>query len=390
MYQNQHEPQEIGQLLLKKINGNLSLEDEQVLKQWLSADPRNQALYARCIDPLQQKQVYAFLNKIDTSKAWLEIQTDLEITPTKIHKSNRYIWRYSVAAACALLIGSIFLWTKHNNTLNNTETITKLDYKPASNKAIIKLSNGESFTLDNNQDLVEVNSKSITYSDGKTITSTDDITSAEINTPRSGYYKIILPDGTQAQLNAESSLSYPLTFHGHTREVWITGEVYFDVKKNEKQPFVVHTQRQEIQVLGTSFNVNAYDEKNSIKTSLIKGIVKVANKSNKASSSKILYPNQQSILSTGKILVKEIDPKVEIAWINGKFNFDGKHLKEVMLEISRWYDIDVFISNDVPNIEFFGGTFRNNNLSTILSLLEQNNISYTISKDKKLYIKMKN
>ncbi|MBD1429475.1 FecR family protein [Sphingobacterium litopenaei] len=388
MHLNKEEAPRISFLIRKKINDNLTAFEAEELASWVSASSRNEELYQQCLDKGDQKKAFEYLEKIHVASAWKDVKEQLNNTERQIEKPKIGRLFAYIAAACLLVFGSITLITQWYQKIDNQDIANSpIDYKPANNQATIKLSNGKSYTLDNNQESVSINSTSIAYSNGQEITSTDDITSAEIHTPRGGYYKIILPDGTKAQLNAASSLSYPLTFSGNKREVSITGEVYFEVTPNKKQPFVVQSKQQEIEVLGTTFNINAYEANSGTKTTLVEGKVKVIPKTNKTLLPTILQPGQQSVITTNKVFLQEIDSKSEIAWINGKFNFDGKKLKEVMQELSRWYDIDVIIDHDVPNIEFFGGTFRNNNLSTILTLLEHNDITYTLSTDKKLFIK---
>lgn len=389
MYLNREEAIRISYLLRKKINNNLTYFEEVELNNWVTQNTQNRTLYERCLDSVEHKKAFNYLQNTNTHEAWEEVSKILD-SETQKPKQNRVLHIISyVAAACVLIIGTLLLIIPSKDNEHISKSIS-IDYKPARNQAVIKLSNGQLITLDSNQNMVTVNENAISYSNGQEITVKDEVISAEINTPRGGYYKILLPDGTKAQLNAASSLSYPLTFSKDKREVSITGEVYFEVAPDKNKPFVVQSKHQEIKVLGTKFNVNAYDDQFHIKTSLIEGKVSVYNATNKSLTPKILTAGQQSILSKEKTIIKSIDAQSEIAWVHGKFNFDGKLLREVMRELARWYDIDVFIENDVPNIEFFGGTYRNNNLSTILSLLEQNDLKYTLSEDKKLFITKSN
>jgi transmembrane sensor len=379
------DPLRISLLIQKKIKNSLSVAEEQELGQWLDEKPEHAALYARCLDNVVQQEAYRYLTNVDTKGAWKDILPAIETKIETIRKPvfKRNLIRY-VAAACILLVGVLVAlpYLTKDNLPKETE-LTTVDYSPAQNKAILKLSDGTTLTLDSKHEEVAIAGNSIKYSDGKELINTDDISSAVISTPRGGYYRVVLPDGTKVQLNAGSSLTYPLTFTGNTREVFARGELYFEVTPDKTKPFVVHTEQQVLQVLGTKFNVNSYAQVKTVKTSLIEGKVQISSPTLKPV---LLTPGQQSIVKSNHIQVKNIDPEQVTAWIHGKFNFDGKHLREVMQELSLWYDIDIAIDADVPEVEFFGGIYRGNNLSTILSLLEQNEIAYKLTNDKKLLI----
>lgn len=378
------DPLRISILIQKKINNSLSAAEEQELVEWLDEKPEHAALYARCLDKSVQQESYRYFTHVDTKSAWKDILPAIEAKETKSKAIlTRNLIRY-VAAACVLIIG-LFVALPYltKNSITEETDLATVDYSPAENKAILKLSDGTTLTLDTQHEEVAIAGNSIKYSDGKELVNTDDISSAIISTPRGGYYRVVLPDGTKVQLNAGSSLTYPLTFTGNTREVWATGELYFEVTPDKAKPFVVHTEEQVLKVLGTKFNVNSYAEAKTVKTSLIEGKVQIASPTLKPI---VLTPGQQSIVKPNRIQVKNIDPEQATAWIHGKFNFDGKRLREVMHELSLWYDIDVDIDADVPEVEFFGGIYRDNNLSTILSLLEQNEIAYKLTNNKKLLI----
>ncbi len=162
-----------------------------------------------------------------------------------------------------------------------------------------------------------------------------------MRTPRGGQYKLTLPDGTDAWLNAASSITFPTVFSGKERKVRITGEVYFEVAKNAKQPFIVEAKSEIINVLGTSFNVSAYEEE-SIKTSLLEGAVKIADK--------VLKPGEAFI--NGKVVKTNIEQ--DIAWKNGNFYFDDAELKDILRQFTRWYDIEVIYQGPLKNRKFFG------------------------------------
>jgi ferric-dicitrate binding protein FerR (iron transport regulator) len=187
-------------------------------------------------------------------------------------------------------------------------------------------------------------------------------------TPKGGEYSLILEDGTKVWLNADSKLVYPSGFGGGARKVQLTGEAYFEVKTDAEHPFIVHTYRQDIRVLGTEFNVQAYPEENEIVTTLITGKVQVNSKGEKVQ----LKQGQQAISNKNGIL--RLQPKADleqaIAWKEGYFRFDYTDIYEIMRQLSRWYDIKVSYEEGVKHREFLAFINRDNNISEVLGMLE--------------------
>jgi ferric-dicitrate binding protein FerR (iron transport regulator) len=190
-----------------------------------------------------------------------------------------------------------------------------------------------------------------------------------IETPRGSQYKIILPDGSNVWLNASSSLKYPVIFDGKKRNVELTGEAYFEVSKNKEMPFVVHTQTQDVQVLGTHFNINAYPDETETKTTLLEGKVLVS----KGAESKMMKPGEQVVnFNQSRILELSTmaDAAESIAWKNGLFLFNHNNLYSIMNQISRWYDIEVDYEGDF-NKQYYSGTIsRFGKVTDVLKTME--------------------
>jgi ferric-dicitrate binding protein FerR (iron transport regulator) len=197
-----------------------------------------------------------------------------------------------------------------------------------------------------------------------------------LSTPTGGQYNIVLADGTKVYLNSVSSIKYPTQFNGDQRMVELEGEAYFEVAKNKNKPFRVKSGNHAIEVLGTHFNVNAYNNESVVKTTLLEGSVAITYKNQKA----ILKPGQQSNVSDNfnKIAIREVDTEAAIAWKNGRFKFDNANLKTVMKQLERWYGIKVEYRGDVSDVRFNGGTFMNKNLSEVLKVLELSNIKFKV------------
>jgi ferric-dicitrate binding protein FerR (iron transport regulator) len=200
-----------------------------------------------------------------------------------------------------------------------------------------------------------------------------------ITTPKGRQYQLTLADGSKVWLNAASSIRYPTAFPGNERVVEITGEAYFEITPDRIKPFRVFVKGMEVQVLGTHFNINSYDDEATIKTTLLEGSVKVKMNNN----TRLLLPGQQAQISSnagdGDIkVVKDIDLAVVMAWKNGYFSFDKTDLGAVMRQISRWYIVDIIYTGKIPDRKFGGEISRNNNLSEVLKILEESKVKFRI------------
>ncbi|HMF72741.1 MAG TPA: FecR domain-containing protein, partial [Flavitalea sp.] len=188
-----------------------------------------------------------------------------------------------------------------------------------------------------------------------------------IHTPRGGQYQVVLPDGSSVWLNAASSLKFPTVFSGNERKVELTGEAYFEVAKNKVKPFIVASGNQTLEVLGTHFNVNAYQDDGKIRTTLLEGSIKVSHTQTNAFS--LLVPGQQAELRK-EIKVTKVDVKQSIAWKNGYFVFASENIQTLMQKIARWYDVDVEYEGRVTTEGFVGSISRFEDVSEVLHMLQ--------------------
>ena len=286
------------------------------------------------------------------------------------------------AAAIVLLLGagSYFLLFRQNpGSTEVRKTVSAKDILPGTNKAILTLADGSSIILDSTTNgiiaqqgtaaIEKQSNGTIVYnlngaSDGKIMTNT-------LRTPRGGQYKLTLPDGTKVWMNAASSITYPASFTGNKRIVSVSGELYFEVVKNAAQPFLVEVEdKSSIEVLGTSFNINAYDNESSSKTTLIDGKVRVK----KGDQSDILQPGQQARIGDAITIVPRVDLDQILAWKNGNFNFEDMPLSEIMRQLERWYDIEVRYEGAIPAIKFHGKMSRGVALSDVITFLSDNDL----------------
>lgn len=378
----------IGNIIAKRIQGiQLSDTEEESIRNWLADSSENREIYERCTDKQEQEASYTYLSSIDVPAAFARFEKNRLADKSIKKKPMQTRLAAYLLAASILLVGMFGLYTLYFNSSEEAQvekTVARVDYAPARNKATVTLSDGRVFNLDEVQNEIYIDNSGINYRDGSIVAETKSVVSMEITTPRGGLYNLTLPDGTRVKMNAGSTLNYPTTFKEHSREVQLKGEAYFEVAQQRERPFTVRTSDQVITVLGTHFNVAAYAGPSPTKTTLTEGKVHVKETINQAGL--ILEPGQQALLQEGRLSKREVKIDQELAWIHGKFNFDRKSLKEVMDDLSRWYNVDVVYEGKVPDIQFFGGTFRSSKLSTILSILESKEVQYRMTEDNKIII----
>ncbi len=202
-----------------------------------------------------------------------------------------------------------------------------------------------------------------------------------VATPSGGQYHVVLPDGTKVWLNAESSLRYPALFSKKERQVELVGEGYFEVAKNENAPFIVKTAEQSVRVLGTHFNINSYQKQRRTETTLLEGSVEVSSSAKLSGRyvSKVLRPGEQAVLGPqADIEVKKVKISNAVAWKNGLFYFDNTAIKDVMEELSRWYNFDFEFEGPVPSTKLWGKVYRNVNAAEALDILSYFNLKYQV------------
>ncbi|MNJ92299.1 fec operon regulator FecR [compost metagenome] len=375
----------ISALVLQELQGTLTGEDRLFLENWLQESASNKEIYQRCLEGQWQREAYASLQHFEKQRNFESLKNKISFQPTKRKPALlKRLWPYAAAASVLLALSVVWYWNRDNSRPAEVQLGVVNDRLPASNQAIITLSDGRRYELNKGEKQVHINGSGIRYDDGHEVASIDAAVSAKIETPRGGTYEVTLPDGTMVKLNAGTTLSYPTVFAKDKREVSLRGEAYFEVAKRKDQPFIVRTINQEVQVLGTHFNINAYPTSAQTKTTLLEGKVQVKEliKGQKVT----LMPGDQSVSTGAELSRHPVNVQQEMAWVYGKFNFDGKSLRQVMDELSQWYAVDVVYKGDVPDVSFFGGTFRTSKLSNILKILKDQDLSYQLTADGKLII----
>ncbi len=312
-------------------------------------------------------------------------------------RRNRLVYR--IAAAAAVLIAlSVSVFYLTGTGTKEPQPVVKdepKDILPGGNHAMLTLADGSNILLDSAKygALAEQGMSSVKKEgDGvlvyeKLETSGVPITGLNlVRTPRGGQYQVQLPDGTVVWLNAASSIQFPVSFDERARRVTITGEVYFEVARNVKKPFIVAVANKgEVEVLGTHFNINAYDDELAMKTTLLEGKVKVSNNNKQ---SKLLLPGQQAQINDNQFSIfNDVDVEEAVAWKNGLFKFNDADIQTILRQAARWYDVEVEIKGNDPGERFRGKISRDVKLSEFLRILEINQVSFQLQ-GKKLIIQL--
>lgn len=317
--------------------------------------------------------------------------------------------RLTAVAALLLMVSTIGLYFFNNKNLSenqqaqNTSRDEQPVITPGGNKAVLTLDNGTVINLEDAKNgqlaneagtlVTKTQSGQLVYNNKQAQsaggTAADNAHINTLTTPRGGQYQVNLPDGTKVWLNAASSLKFPSTFSGLTqRKVELSGEAYFEVAKvnsPQKLAFVVVSGKQEVEVLGTHFNINAYADEANTKTTLLEGSVKVSQAGR--SHNVILKPGQEAVLTADDFVVQQADLERSIDWKSNKFIFKNESLEGIMRKISRWYDVEVVYAGSVPKQETFSGTLsRFDRVEKVLRRLEMTGVVSFKIKDRRITV----
>lgn len=305
-------------------------------------------------------------------------------------QSRRWMNRGWVQVAAAVLIivtGAIYFYIKSTYPLQ--APISQLaDIAPGGNQATLTLPDGRTINLSEMQSGIVVedgirygdgsklfDNGSLTMDDDSVLNSPPSSINYQLSTPNGGTYQVTLPDGSRVWLNAASTLRYPEQFGGEIREVELEGEGYFEVAKNEHQPFFVKSRGQLVKVVGTAFNINAYPDETDVTTTLVEGVIAIGSAAAAIQPSvefHMLAPGQQAAFDSGQVRIRDVDVNDYIAWKDGRFVFYGESMPTVIRQIERWYNVSFEHQELAAGIELWGMLSRDVTLSQILEVIELN------------------
>ena len=398
------------ELALKWLNNTITPEEKEAFAQWYNfAQDKNIILPENYVSDEKELEARIFSE--------IENAISAESIPST---PRNYKWYY--AASAAAIIAVVFSITIHFTSkiketelvvakeivnkpsvqtpqkeksvisIEKSELLTENDIEPGDDKAILTLGDGTKIILDDAQNGVLANqggNSILKAAEGELIYSfstesnlqlpednSDNIIFNTIETPKGGKFQVRLPDGSKVWLNAASSLRFPTKFTGSKRQVELHGEAYFEVAHDESKLFEVKARNQTVQVFGTHFNINAYEDEPSVNTTLLEGSVRISDI--RTNISQMLRPGEQSKL-TERIEVINVKNTAEaVAWKEGYFQFHEADIKTVMRQIERWYDVSIIYEGDMPTYRFGGEIERSLSLIQVLKVLEKTKVHFRL------------
>jgi transmembrane sensor len=376
----------------KWMNGTITPEEEREFAQWYNEDQNKEIVVPGSFVSGEEEHRQRILQQIHSLRATAE----LAVTPETFPDPRRMRVRTQLATASVLLVlaSAAIIWIFYGHSPVRGSIAARLTsdsqtVRPLGNRATLTLGNGSVVDLNALKEgpvigeggvRIDKQQAQLVY---KPLGAVEDKTSGGVvtgdasaisemvyntlRTPRGVMYSVVLSDGTRVWLNASSSLRYPTTFTGRVRQVSLSGEAYFEVAQNPSQPFQVTVNGMEVNVLGTHFNIMAYDDESTVTTTLLEGAVKV----DYMLKSATLAPGQQTLLMRGgrDMRVRNVDVEEAVAWKNGILQFRSEDIRSVMRKVARWYDVDVRYEGEISD-HFSGAIYRNAEVSGLLRNME--------------------
>lgn len=365
------ETDQLKKIIVRRLMGELSEEENHLLEQWLAASANNRKLMEKLTSEVFLRKAVGDRNKELYQQEWKKLET------RTTGKRKRIIGMRWLRVAAVLLVGisGLSVWLLQRSAVREEFLPVARQIQAGSSKAVVELAGGEQFRftkdtvfrfenqeiqLSNRQDTLNLISRRVVGEGNKEFHT--------IRIPWGGEYIARLEDGSVVHLNAGSELKVPVNFGVDSRNVWLKGEAFFDVTPDKTKVFTVHTEKADISVLGTEFDVRAYEDEQMV-TTLVEGAVEVV--SGKASDR--LKPGYQArIAERGKIATEKVDVYPFIAWKTGRMVFEDTPLEQIMTELQRWYDFEIFYANPgVKEMRFTMDILKYDDISKVLNLMEK-------------------
>lgn len=385
----------IAALIRKELLiGELSIEENALLQEWLSI-PENQEYYEKIIDAETLKSKERFYKTVNTDLAFERIKEkiDFEEAPVISLFDYKRVLKYAAVLVFLAAISSVFYYLNNDAKMQNQEVVVK-SIEPKYNNPTLVLADGTVISLEPKKEKIVSKNGVISNLNQVLVYDAKEVKGMALDgentliVPVGGIYAVILSDGTKVWLNSKSSLKYPVKFSGNTRDVILEGEAYFEVSKNPHSPFTVKTKSGNVTVLGTHFNVSAYQEDKKFETTLAEGKVKISQISKTGKDeSVVLKPGQQARVRNETIRVAEVDPYGYSAWKDGKFYFENENLKNILDKMERWYNFNVrFEQKSLEQIKFTGIVLKDQPIDQFLDIIRKtSNVKYKITKINQTY-----
>lgn len=389
-----HSNIDISRLLTLHLSGEINTDEQIVLDNWLMENESHQQLLQDLVSKELYKDRQALISRIDMTKEWTTFQKKIAPEKKVIGANWMSVLKYAAVIALPLLIGTYILIQDY--THEDFVAHIPVEIEPGVKKAQLVLSNGERIELGENALDLSLKEKSVNIENKNqslNYTTTDNTNEKlvynQLLIGRGEEYQLVLADGTKVWLNSESKLTYPIQFADNIRKVELEGEGYFEVTKNPNAPFIVKTKQINIEVLGTSFNVSAYQDEELMKTTLVEGSVKVTANFG-TDEARIIKPDEQVVfdVSTNEMILNYVNAKMYGRWREGVFSFEEDNLEEIMRKLSRWYDIKVFFQdNNARDYHFSGKLPRFENCNDLFEMIEKTtNVKFEIKNNETVLV----
>ena len=355
----------IEEIIIKRLSEeHLSEEESAFFDKWYQ-NSSNREYYNDLLKIHSGIIASQVKERIDKRKAWNQVR------PARKISLIRTLLKFAAIMILPLSLG-VFLLIRENK--QEKVVYAEVPVQPGKKQAVLTLSSGQQVMLADT--IVHVNEKGMVISnfpDKELVykimndTMKTETIYNTVTVPRGGEYKLVLADGTIVWLNSDSHIRYPVTFSGNTRQVELEGEAYFEVAKDVEKPFIVRMNEYNVRVTGTQFNVRNYSNE-SLATTLVEGGVQIERKGKVDR----LRPGQQAVLENNEIRIRVVNVEEQVAWRHGAFGFTQCRLENIMEELARWYDVDVFYMNQQVKDYHFSAWFkRSSSINEVINILEK-------------------
>lgn len=365
----------IAFLLDVYTNQRATVQEQQELMEWLHEAQDDADLHSYIHDLWEQMADVETQQEVNWDLIFNQVVQSENEKPIR-NITGRKWYRITAAAAVLVLVAGAAWWYwkpgKSTTTQMNTAQAITTDASAPGNKAVVTLADGRQVSLDSLQQVQQGNVRLVKNKAGELSYEMFEsgVASLQFNTlinPRgSKVISMSLADGSRVWLNSGSSIKYPVSFSGEQRTVEVNGEAYFEIAQNARQSFKVTKGDMSVQVLGTRFNVNAYDDEEDIKVTLISGSVKVSS----GISSELLKPGHQASVHGSKMKIRQVAVDEVMSWRDGIFLLENTDFASLMRQISRWYNVKIVYAGTVPTVVYGGGVSKDKPLSHIIQILE--------------------
>lgn len=360
---------EIAGLLVRSLKGELSLEEQAFLAKWRKEKEAHEKLYQKILAESfwsgHSQQKY----QGEIAEAWMRLYERRQKEQKRL-RLRKHLRMYAAVMILAVSCSAVLLLHRHIVTGPVAGSVTEntdmhgVELVLSDGGKIVLGESGDSKTVDEKGAVIQAGKEMVQYLEEK---ETNELKYNTLRVPRGAEYKLVLADGSQVWLNAESEITYPVAFRGDVRKVTLKGEAFFDVAKNTGCPFIVRTPDFDVRVTGTKFNVCSYAD-TPITTTLLEGSVQLECKGTVTP----LKPGQQAIWSGEKMDVKEVDTADAVAWRNNAFCFKKQTLESLLNEIARWYDLEVFyLTPSLKKLHFTAYFLRTCSIEEVIEKIEQ-------------------